>query len=315
VYKPSLPPCPIQSYLLDDRLERPGIGLVHTCNMTEEAGTRCRAQIEGPEVRATTASGLSTRGQDPLPSTESICRSCPTFRWPRDPSHPRVRRHGLGTGAFANLTAQERTPRRAVTVKPHRTTELWNKKEAPEQRGAPYVVISEAKARRSESTFRVWQHYWTSNAGQLAASALLLLSHVSAPTRPFRLSQSSPTATSASGPTHNLDTGHKVSVPKQRLNRPPSRAEKSAGSTKLAAGRGEVRDKASVHKQCAGALFAAGRSVGEVQPAQLHAMHWRDFAGLPCSNQDAIGHSFICASVGASKNLSGERGREPQECT
>ena len=201
--------------------------------MTEEADTRVGAQIEeGPEVCATTASGLSTRGQDPdLPSTENICRSCPALRCPSPSS--RVRRHGLGTGAFANLTAQERTPRRGVTVKPHRTTELWNNQEAPEQRGSPYVVISEAKARRWESTFRVWQHYWMSNARQNEDSGVLLPSRVSAPTRPSRLSQSSPTAASASGPTNNLDAGHEVSLPKQRLNRPQSRAEKSARSTCL----------------------------------------------------------------------------------
>ena len=188
-------------------------------------------------------------------------------------------------------------------AKPHRTQELW---EQVEKLLSSEVHImwwfQEAQARRWESTFRVWQHYWMSDAGQKAVSRVLLPSHVSEPTRPSRLSQTSPTAASASGPINNLDTGHKVSLPKQLLNRPPTHAEKSARSTSLLQLAGvEVRDKASVHKQCARALFAPGRSVGEVQPAKLRALHWLDFVGLPRSNRDTIRHSFISHPLGRPK--------------
>ena len=44
------------------------------------------------------------------------------------------------------------------------------------------------------------------------------------------------------------------------------------------------------------ALFAPRRNAGEVQLAQLCARRWRDFVGLPPSNEETIAHRFIAAS-------------------
>ena len=173
----------------------------------------------------------------------------------------------------------------------------------------------EAQARRWESTFRVWQHYWMSDAGQKAVSRVLLPSHVSEPTRPSRLSQTSPTAASASGPINNLDTGHKVSLPKQLLNRPPTHAEKSARSTsllQLAGVRFETRPVStnSAHEHCS------------PQDAVWERCNRRSC--VPCTGWTlwgflaAIETPYDTASFRIRwgvQNFSEERGRKPQACT